>query len=76
MVQQTQSQKGSAAKKRSAAGKGVMTGPVEKPQQERNQMIAEAAYYIAEQRGFQGDRAMDDWLQAETEINARFEAKH
>ena len=43
---------------------------------QRQRMIEEAAYYRAEQRGFQGDLAMDDWLQAETEINARFEAKH
>lgn len=28
-------------------------------------MIAEAAYLLAEQCGFRGDAALDDWLQAE-----------
>ena len=37
----------------------------------RNVMIAETAYLFAEQRGFQGDVALDDWLRVEAEINAR-----
>lgn len=79
MAQQTQSQKGTSAKKQTAAAKAVLTGPMEKPQQEqqeRHHLIAEAAYRIAEQRGFQGNREMDDWLQAEAEVKARFEARH
>lgn len=36
----------------------------------RRAMIAEAAYFIAERRGFQGDAALDDWLRAEAEIDA------
>jgi len=81
MAQQTQ--KGTAAKKQTAAAKSMMTGPGKKQQKEqgvvsedRYHMIAEAAYRIAEQRGFQGDMAMDDWLQAEAEVNARYAAKH
>ncbi|MEQ6341557.1 MAG: DUF2934 domain-containing protein [Gammaproteobacteria bacterium] len=35
---------------------------------ERHAMIAEAAYYRAEQRGFTGDPHMD-WLEAEAEID-------
>ncbi len=35
---------------------------------ERRHMIAEAAYYRALQRGFQGGDPVDDWLQAEKEI--------
>jgi Protein of unknown function (DUF2934) len=31
-------------------------------------MIAEAAYYLAEKRGFSGEKALDDWLAAEQEI--------
>lgn len=31
-------------------------------------MIAEAAYYLAQKRGFTGENALDDWLQAEQEI--------
>ncbi|MBW4050707.1 MAG: DUF2934 domain-containing protein [Proteobacteria bacterium] len=36
----------------------------------RRTMIAEAAYYIAQQRGFAEGRAMDDWLLAEGQIDA------
>lgn len=43
---------------------------------DRYRMIAEAAYLIAEQRGFEGDLSMDDWLQAEAEVDARFAARH
>lgn len=33
-----------------------------------NQMIREAAYYRAEQRGFVGGDALEDWLCAEEEV--------
>lgn len=33
--------------------------------------IAEAAYYIAERRGFRGGSPEDDWCQAEAEIDRR-----
>jgi Protein of unknown function (DUF2934) len=45
-------------------------------EQRRHHMIAEAAYLIAEQRGFQGDLALNDWLQAEAAVDARFAARH
>lgn len=32
-------------------------------------MIAEAAYYRAERRGFATGAEMEDWVQAETEID-------
>jgi hypothetical protein len=32
--------------------------------------VAEAAYYLAEKRGFAPGRELDDWLQAEDEIEA------
>jgi hypothetical protein len=38
---------------------------------ERHARIAEAAYYSAERRGFQGNRALDDWLEAERAIDSR-----
>jgi len=28
-------------------------------------LIAETAYYLAQDRGFQGEHALDDWLEAE-----------
>jgi hypothetical protein len=34
-------------------------------------MIADAAYFRAEQRGFQGGDPLRDWLQAEAEVDAR-----
>ncbi len=37
--------------------------------EERQRMIAEAAYFRAMQRGFDGGDPMDDWLIAEREIN-------
>ena len=42
--------------------------------EQRHQMIAEAAYYIAEQDGFQDGDAWAHWLQAETEIDRMLEA--
>jgi hypothetical protein len=40
---------------------------------EREQMIAEAAYYRAEARGFQPGNELDDWVVAEREIDALLE---
>ena len=37
--------------------------------EERIRMIAEAAYYRAERRGFATGGGMDDWVRAETEID-------
>ncbi len=37
----------------------------------QEQMIAVAAYYRAEQRGFSPDQELEDWLQAEKEIESR-----
>jgi len=43
-----------------------VTGDVAQPA--RHQMIAEAAYYLAECRGFESGCELDDWLAAEAEI--------
>ena len=37
--------------------------------EERHRLVAMAAYYIAERRGFSGGDDMDDWLQAEAEVD-------
>ena len=39
--------------------------------EQRHQLIAEAAYLRAESRGFDAGDPIDDWLQAEQEIDAR-----
>ena len=38
-------------------------------------MISERAYLIAEQRGFQGGDAVNDWLAAEAEVDSMFKIK-
>jgi hypothetical protein len=38
--------------------------------EERERMIAEAAYFKAENRGFRDGDPIQDWIEAETEINA------
>ncbi len=52
--------KGAAA----SADSGQLISP-----DERRRMIAEAAYFRAMQRGFNGGNSLDDWLAAEREIN-------
>ena len=37
-------------------------------QDERQQRIAEAAYFRAERRGFTGNQELEDWFEAEREI--------
>jgi hypothetical protein len=38
---------------------------------QRRQMIAEAAYFRAERRGFNGGDTVRDWCEAEAEVDAR-----
>ncbi len=42
--------------------------------EERGEMIAVAAYYLAEQRGFTAGGATADWLEAEQRIDRMLEA--
>jgi Protein of unknown function (DUF2934) len=51
------------------------TGPRKKPnsfdppqEPEWHRMIAEAAYFISEKRGFVGGHSLDDWLTAEQQV--------
>ena len=39
--------------------------------EERRRLIAETAYFIAERRGFATGWEIEDWLQAEAEVNRR-----
>jgi len=36
----------------------------------REQMVAVAAYYLAQRRGFAPDQELADWLKAEAEVDA------
>ena len=38
---------------------------------DRQHMIREAAYYLAQKRGFSGGDPMSDWIAAESEIDTR-----
>lgn len=42
--------------------------------EERERLIAETAYRIAELRGFGGGHELDDWLEAEKEVDAMLAA--
>jgi hypothetical protein len=45
------------------------SNPFDPPQEpEWHRMISEAAYYLAEKRGFAGERSLDDWLAAEQQV--------
>ncbi len=43
---------------------------------ERHRMICEAAYLIAQARGFAPGREIDDWLLAEKQVDAALAARH
>jgi hypothetical protein len=43
---------------------------------DRQEMIAVAAYYRAEHRGFDGGDPVADWLDAEAEIDAALNSAH
>jgi hypothetical protein len=43
--------------------------------EDRWNMIAEAAYYLAEKRGFSGGHPAEDWKMAEAEIDAMLAKK-
>ena len=60
-----------ATRKRSVESQpaGAKTVP-----EQRQQLIAQAAYFIAERRGFAPGNELEDWLQAEAEIEACLKA--
>lgn len=60
-------QQASTTKSRKTIGRKQASKP---SGEDIRQMIAEAAYFHAEQRGFQGGSMDDDWLLAEAEIQA------
>jgi hypothetical protein len=69
----TQKSKGQTiSKKTTPPSASIQTNPEE----EKHHLIAEAAYFIAERRGFQGNMLLDDWLQAEREVNSRSTSLH
>ena len=78
MARQTLHTSRATAEKRIAAEMAAAKHQEVRPtdQEARRCAIAEAAWLIAERRGFKGDLALDDWLQAEAEVDARLAGKH
>lgn len=70
MVQQLQQPRSKASASQAAAP--MRRQQPELTEAQRHDLIAEAAYLRAEQRGFLGDMALSDWLQAEADVNARY----
>jgi len=67
------------ARKRRAIAAGSKHGKTEDPRNEFSEeewrdMVATAAYFRAEARGFEGAAAEDDWYEAEAELRERFSA--
>lgn len=57
-----------------AASRTRARRPVAPGSEEREQLIREAAYFKAAERGFVGGSAEADWLEAEREVNERLNA--
>lgn len=64
---------GFATKTGRRAGSGVRRAPVSAGERER--MIAMEAYYRAERRGFAPGHELEDWCEAEAEIERRLARK-
>ena len=69
-LKKTSVKKAPAKARKAAVKPAAGSQPAINPE-ERYKMIQEAAYYIAERHGFNGDSAYF-WSQAEAEINARY----
>lgn len=66
-----------ATSKSSATVKSSLKNSVEKntvTPEDRYRMIATAAYFCAEQRGFAGGCEMEDWISGEAQIDAMLNA--
>jgi len=63
-----QAQTGNAEQLQEPAG-AAEANP-EKASEDRTQRITLAAYYRAEQRGFSPDGELEDWLEAEKQVDA------
>lgn len=75
--------KASSSRPRRTTASKLKTSPVRKNSAEdrsfssaeepmRQQMIAEAAYYISERKGFRPEYDEENWREAENEIEQRF----
>lgn len=61
--------KPAAVAKKPAVKAAKPSGNIGIPPEQRRYYVEVAAYYIAERRGFHGGSQLDDWVQAESEID-------
>jgi hypothetical protein len=54
---------------RSKSAASAVSNAIQLTPEERHRVVAEAAYFIAERRGFAGGSPVEDWLQAEADID-------
>ena len=64
-----------SAKALKAGKKQLSSKPTPLDPAERHEMIATAAYYLAEKHGFDPQMSQQDWQQAEREIDNRLSQK-
>lgn len=69
VVEDSKPVKTPAAKKAAPKKKAVQVSP-----EHRYHMIATAAYFLAEHRGFAGGYEMQDWISAEAEVDAKLKS--
>jgi hypothetical protein len=72
-VKAAQTEQRTAAPVPNAAAAGLNQ---DQDQAARQRMVAEAAYYRAQNRGFAPGYELDDWLDAEAEIERRYATRH
>ena len=72
-VSTSQSKRSARAKPRASSNQGVVESPMNPASDSvaLHTMIAEAAYYRAERRGFAPGYELEDWLQSEAELRTR-----
>ena len=63
-----------ASKKKASAGKAPAVIYI--TNEERYKMVAEAAYHLSEQQGFEPGKDMDNWLIAELQIEPEMKKKN
>jgi hypothetical protein len=69
-VQSSPTPRGARSASRTAQPKSRPVPPALIDQELRRDMIAKAAYYRAERRGFAAGHEAEDWLAAESEVDA------
>ena len=68
------------SKERAAASNSLVKVPGQQPasmgERQRRETIALAAYYLAEQRGFEPGHELEDWIKAEAQIDTTAATVH